>query len=177
MTSSIKTPKIPHSYTYVLDATAFYAGIPYASTGAYKTTPEVIREVLHGKMMSIAIQVLLQSKRLEVTQPTEVSLQRVKKLASETGDLASLSTADITVLALALDSSIKSDVCISTGDYTIQNLANHLGIKISPTNREIKKTVKWLRYCPGCGRQYHNPNVKICSTCGTTLKRKFAKSV
>jgi len=161
------------SKTLILDATAFYAGVPYAGLECYKTTAEVLKEVTHNSKYLAIINTLLDSKRLEIDEPPLDAYQIVKAAAADTKDLVSLSKADLSVLALAVHHSKKGDVVIVTDDYAVQNVAQSLGIPFAPTtSKGIKKQVRWVHYCPACSQTYID-NTRFCPICGTTLRRKF----
>ena len=95
--------------------------------------------------------------------------------SKRTGDFKYLSQADIEVLALALQlKSLGENPTVVTDDYSMQNVANKLGIEFSPlTTFGIKYRFKWILYCPACRKKYppdYKP--KKCEICGTELKRK-----
>lgn len=160
----------------VLDATAFYSGVPYSGLECYKTTPQVLREVSHGSRYPAVISTLVDSKRLEVEEPPAEAYRTVRAAASETRDLPYLSEADLSILALALYYSRRCDTKIVSDDYGVQNVAQTLNIPFAPTmSRGIKKMVKWVLYCPGCGESYAD-DTRYCRVCGTALKRKFRSS-
>ena len=71
---------------YVLDSTAFYAGIPYQGNGRYFTTYMVLEEVKHHSVGSSLIHT-----RVQVTEPTNASVSRVRETAKKTGDSGALS--------------------------------------------------------------------------------------
>jgi UPF0271 protein len=89
------------------------------------------------------------------------------------GEAQSLSETDISVLALThqLEATLISD------DYSVQNLADELGLSYTGMNtRGIKRRFQWIHYCPGCRKQYTEPQPdNICLICGTELKRKPGK--
>ena len=87
----------------VLDATAFYAGIPFTSQSIHYVTTLVYDEIKHIKKNHDALQVLLNTNRLVIRQPQTESQQRVEKCAKETGDIHSLSEQDISCIALSLE--------------------------------------------------------------------------
>ena len=81
----------------VLDATAFYAGIPFSSQDSYYVTTMVYDEIKHIKKNHNALEILLDSKRLVIHDPDITSEEKVRYTAKETGDLQSLSNEDISV--------------------------------------------------------------------------------
>lgn len=162
----------------VLDATAFYAGVPYTSLATYYTTDSVVKEVSHRKSKSISVENLVEVGRLRIYNPSTKSVERVQEAAQRSGDLSNLSEADISVVALALELKERgSDITVISDDYAVENVSSILGIKrVSVMTGGIKKVVEWLIYCPGCGKVFRDQHLQICDVCGSTLKRKFKRS-
>ncbi len=159
---------------YVLDSTAFYAGIPYQGSGRYFTTYLVLEEVKHNNVGSSLIH-----SRVQVTEPSLDSTSRVKATASKTGDLGALSQTDISLLALALDlSQADGGVHLVSDDFAVRNVAEILSIPLAQTSLKGGewKNITWKIYCRGCGKQYTNPKLTVCPVCGTQLVRKAATS-
>jgi endoribonuclease Nob1 len=155
---------------FVLDSTAFYAGIPYQGNGRYYTTYLVLEEVKHHSVGSSLIHT-----RVQVTEPTVDSVSRVKSTASKTGDLGALSPTDISLLALALDLQLgESRASLITDDFAVRNVAEVLSIPLSQTSMKGGewRNITWKIYCKGCGKQYTNPKLTRCPVCGTDLVRK-----
>jgi rRNA maturation endonuclease Nob1 len=155
---------------HVLDSTAFFRGIPFQGTGRYYTTYHVMDEV-----GSRGIGAQLIHSRVQVTEPSKESLQKVKQVSAKTGDLKSLSEADASILAVSLDlASAGGDVTLVTDDFAVRNVAEVLGVGLSETNVRGGewKQITWITYCKGCGKQYSDPKATICDVCGTKLSRK-----
>ena len=115
---------------HVLDSTAFFRGIPFQGTGRYYTTYHVMDEV-----GSRGIGAQLIHSRVQVTEPSKESLQKVKQVSAKTGDLKSLSEADASILAVSLDlASAGGDVTLVTDDFAVRNVAEVLGVGLSETN-------------------------------------------
>jgi UPF0271 protein len=155
---------------YVLDSTAFYAGIPYQGSGRYYTTYLVLEEVKHHNVGSSFLH-----SRVHVTEPSLDSINRVKTTGMKTGDLGALSQTDVSLLALALDlSQTEGGVSLVSDDFAVRNVANVLSIPLAQTS--IKggdwKNIAWKIYCRGCGKEYTNPKLTVCPVCGTQLARK-----
>ena len=155
---------------YVLDSTAFYAGIPYQGSGRYFTTYLVLEEVKHHNVGSSFLH-----SRVHVTEPSLDSVNRVKTTAMKTGDIGALSQTDMSLLALALDlSQNEGGVSLVSDDFAVRNVANVLSIPLAQTS--IKggawKSIAWKIYCRGCGKEYTNPKLTVCPVCGTKLARK-----
>ena len=157
---------------YVLDSTAFYAGIPYQGDGRYYTTYLVLEEVKHQSIGSS----LLHS-RVQVTEPSTESLQQVRSMAAKTGDANALSKTDISLLALALElSKDHNSVRLVSDDFAVRNVAEVL--RITPSETNIKgewKQITWKMYCKGCGKEYTNPKITTCVVCGTSLSKKAVR--
>ena len=159
----------------VLDATAFYAGVPYTGQGTYYTTDLVIKEVSHTRIKSASIDGLVEAGRLRIYHPSERYLNLVKEAAGESGDFSLLSDTDKSVVALALEFKDKGlKVVIISDDYSVENLAETLGLKaVAVMTGGIKKVVKWRIYCGGCGKVFQDRGRTVCDVCGSPLKRKF----
>lgn len=152
-----------------LDASAFYAGIPFLSSDKYCTTQAVFDEVKHIKKSHGAIEVLLDTGSLRVIDPDKYSIQKVKTAARETGDYTRLSQADFSIIALAL----QLKIALLTDDYAVANVAIALKLSVqSSSSKGIKETRKWIAYCSACGKAF-GPNAKECPLCGNKLKRNY----
>ncbi len=173
----LSRPGSPDRVT-VLDATAFYAGVPYTSLATYYTTDSVVKEVSHRKSKSVSVEDLVEAGRLRIYNPSTKSVERVQEAAQKSGDILSLSEADISVVALALELKERgSDITVISDDYAVENVSSILGIKrVSVMTGGIKKVVEWLTYCPGCGKVFRDQRIRICDVCGSTLKQKFKSS-
>ncbi len=155
---------------YVLDSTAFYAGIPYQGSGRYYTTYLVLEEVKHNNIGSSFLH-----SRVHVTEPSPDSVNKVKMTAMKTGDAGALSQTDLSLIALAMDLSIADGgVNLVSDDFAVRNVAKVLAIPLAQTS--IKggawKNIVWKNYCRGCGKEYTNPKLTDCPVCGTRLVRK-----
>ncbi len=63
----------------ILDATAFYAGIPFVSNDSFMTTSIVYEEVQHIKAKQGALEILQQTNRLQIRDPDEKNINVVKE--------------------------------------------------------------------------------------------------
>jgi UPF0271 protein len=159
---------------YVLDSTAFYAGIPYQGNGRYYTTYLVLEEVKHHNVGSSLIH-----SRVQVTEPSPESIEKVKTTAVKTGDIGALSQTDISLLALGLDlMNGEGGANLVSDDFAIRNVAEVLAIPLAPTAMKGGewKNLTWKIYCRGCGKTYTNPKLTVCPVCGTQLVRKASSS-
>ncbi|MGH9992929.1 MAG: NOB1 family endonuclease [Nitrososphaera sp.] len=159
----------------VLDAGAFYAGTVFMSSSEnrFYTTEKVFNEIKHIKSSYAALEVLLESGRLQVIDPEKAHVDRIVAAAKKTGDNVKLSPADLSVIALAsqLGSTLVTD------DYAASNVANAVGVSVSPATpgKGIKEARRWLSYCSACSRTF-DPSTAECPICGNKLKRKYRKA-
>ncbi|HEV2139313.1 MAG TPA: NOB1 family endonuclease [Nitrososphaerales archaeon] len=159
---------------YVLDSTAFYAGIPYQGSGRYYTTYLVLEEVKHHNVGSSLIHT-----RVQVTEPSPESVDKVRSTAIKTGDIGALSQTDMSLLALGLDlKNGEGGVNLVSDDFAVRNVAEVLAIPLAPTAMKGGewKNITWKIYCRGCGKSYTNPKLTVCPVCGTKLERKATTS-
>lgn len=182
----------------VLDASAFYAGVPFGSTSGvtYMTTSEVYEEISHIKKSHGALDALIAMGRLQITEPVAEYVDAARKISERTGDAQNLSRQDISVIALCMETGLG----IVTDDYSVSNVVCSAGLSVTPVmTRGIRDVRRWQYYCPGCGtvmamtvagtkvrRQGHGqvrsaPTATAtaarlqCASCGTELKRRPIK--
>ncbi|MGI0089202.1 MAG: nucleotide-binding protein, partial [Nitrosopumilaceae archaeon] len=86
----------------VLDASAFYAGIPFASSEKCYTTSAIFNEIKHIKKNYEAVNALLETKKLDIIDPEIKYTEQVLLKAKDTGDFQNISKEDISVIALCL---------------------------------------------------------------------------
>ena len=154
-----------------MDATAFYAGIPFSSQSTHYVTTLVFDEIKHIKKNHNALQILIDSNRLLVRQPQVDFQERVEKCAHETGDIHSLSKQDISCIALSLELNTE----LISDDFAVLNVSNKLGINTIPLmTNGIKVVGKWIFYCPACKKDFSDE--KNCLLCGNKLKKKLVKT-
>jgi len=168
--SSIKKEKI-----FIIDASAVLSGKPINLNDVKMvTTPGVSNEFKPGGRDYQNFQ-YLKEKGLIIYIPSKESLEKIKKISLETGDNERLSDADKEILALSLDLCYQNETVIVTDDYSIQNVANTLGIKfISISQRGIIKRFKWACRCQGCGKKFKE-NIKICPICGSNTRNTVSR--
>ncbi len=145
--------------TTVADASVFIWG--KRPEGELVTVPAVEAELLDIRARS-----LLHIYQTRVESPTSLALKAARAAACETGDIRSLSAADLEVLAKALE----YKATLATDDYALQNVALHLGLKIEPIGQpRIEKKRKYVQRCQGCGRRFEG---EACPDCGTPARKK-----
>lgn len=136
----------------VLDASAFYAGVPFAGWGPapgapYVTTPDVYDEVSHIKSSHGALDALIASGRLSLARPMPARIDEARRAAEATGDMPNLSGPDVSAIALCMQTGLG----IVTDDYAVSNVMHSLNLGVTPVmTRGISTVMKWLYYCPGC---------------------------
>ncbi len=158
-----------NSSSSALDASAFYAGIPFLSSARYCTTQAVFDEVRHIKQSHGAIEALLETGALRIIEPDDVTVGKAKAAAKKTGDFSKLSPADLSIIALALQLKMP----LVTDDYAVANVAAKLGVLVKSTSSKgIKETRRWIAYCSACGKAF-GPDAKECPLCGNQLRRKY----
>lgn len=156
----------------ILDASAFYAGVPFRSSDDCYTTSLVYEEIKHIKKNHDALGTLLETNRLKIMEPNSESLKAAIKSSKDTGDYPQLSKQDISVIALGIEMNGQ----IISDDFAISNVAKNIGLEIMPImTKGIADVGKWVHYCPGC-RTNHTAGTE-CPMCGTPLKRKLLKQI
>ena len=147
-----------HVYV-VADASVFIWG--KRPMGELITVPAV-----EAEMRDIRTKSLFAIFETRVVGPSAQVLKIAERAATETGDIRSLSTTDLDVLALALE----YKAVLATDDYAMQNVALHLGLKIEPIGQpRIKKMRKYVQRCQGCGSRFEG---EACPDCGTPARKK-----
>jgi len=137
--------------------------------------PTAERELASNSLPWTRFKTAMESGKLRLKTPSNTFLERVKESSKTVGDVLFLSEVDLQVLALALE--LKSwgySPLIVTDDYSIQNVANQMGVEFaSLMTFGIRFRHEWIMYCPACYRKYP-PDYKneVCEVCGTKLKRK-----
>jgi len=154
----------------VLDSSAFYAGIPFSSSEPSVTTSHVYNEIKHIKKDHDAVQILIETRRLKISDPEHKFIITVNDAAKKSGDFPNLSQEDISIIALSLQLNAE----LITDDFAVSNVAKNLSIKVIPIMTSgIKKIVTWIYYCPGCKTDFSE--ITNCPNCGNRLKRKPGK--
>jgi len=156
----------------LVDTSAILSGKPINLDGVLMATTPAISSELKPGGRDYRNFVFLQEKEVDVLSPSKKSINKIEYIAEKTGDMTRLSSADIEILALAIDinKDTQKEAIILTDDYSIQNIANILNIKFqSFSQKGITKKFKWQSRCPGCGKRF-NKSIKICPVCGTPTR-------
>ena len=117
----------------------------------------------------------VENRRLTIKTPRKSFFLEVREASRRVGDVRYLSEADLQILALALELKSRGlNPLIVTDDYSIQNVANQVGVNFtSLMTYGIRFRFNWIIYCPACHRKYPSDyKFKSCEVCGTKLKRK-----
>lgn len=155
----------------VLDASAFYAGVPFGSPIESYTTPKVYDEIKHIKKNHDALGLLLETKRLILLDPDKMHTDEVIKISKKTGDYNELSKEDISAIALCRQ--LNSELI--TDDFAVSNVAQNLGLKVSSIMTSgIQHVGSWVYYCPGCHKNFSK--YTECPICGNQLRKKLLQS-
>lgn len=160
----------------VLDTSALIAGFdPLSIVDDVYSVGAVEVELASGSLPWVRFKTAVENGKLKLKAPEAEFLDRVKESSRDVGDMFFLSDVDLQVLALALElKSAGNEPFIVTDDYSIQNVANQLGLEFAPLMTfGIRFRLHWVRYCPACRRKYPpDYKHKKCEVCGTELKRK-----
>jgi len=157
----------------VLDSSAFIQGIDPQNESAY-TVPLVVEELRDG-FIKARLWSMEATGRLKVVEPNESYLSFVEGESLRMGETHALSATDKQVLALGLQLRDEElEPVIVSDDYSVQNMADALGLgHRGLATPGIKRRLKWVLYCPGCRREYSEPQPDdVRPVCGTGLKRK-----
>ena len=139
------------------------------------TVPTVLEELIANSLPRVRFNAAVENGKLKVRMPGEKCMRMIKESSKILGDVLYLSVADLRVLALALE--LKDEgyfPSIVTDDYSIQNVANQIGVGFSSLMTfGIRYRLHWVLYCPACHHKYPaDYKLKNCKICGTALKRK-----
>lgn len=164
-----------------MDATAFYAGVPFISgynnelvRYDYYTTPRVIEEIKHIKHRLDAVNILVRIQNIKVIEPNNEYTVKAKEYARIYGEYG-LSNTDISIIALALmlkEKQYMNNIIIVSDDFSIANIARAIGIGVAfIASKGIKQIIKWVRYCKICKIDYHE-RLRVCKICGNGLRKR-----
>lgn len=161
---------------FVLDTTAMISAQFEPGPVELVTVQEVVDEVLYGGLAPQRIWTALSTQAVKLRKPSNKSVEKVREAALETGDLLRLSKADLSVLAAAYDEMLNGkDVVVVSDDYSLQNTALRLGLKVLGVGREVVREMReWVYRCLVCGKTYSRP-VARCSVCGGETDRVVKK--
>lgn len=153
----------------VLDTSLLLGGKDPPRGARWATTEEAAAEVSPGGRDARRFEDW-QSLGLEVRRAEAASQARVEEAGARAGTLARLSTADRSLLALALE--LGAEATLVTDDYTMLDVAARLGIKTQTVNQEgIRATLDFRPRCSGCSRWFEvAQKADTCPVCGSAVK-------
>lgn len=154
---------------YVLDTSLLLGGREPPRDARWATTPEAAAEVRPGGRDARRFEDWL-SLGLQVREASPVRRGEVEDAARQAGNLARLSRADRSLLALALE----LDATLVTDDYTMLDVARRLRVRTQTVNQEgVGGTLDWRPRCTGCGRWYDEaPRGDECVVCGSPVRAR-----
>ncbi len=158
----------------VLDTSSFIQGFNSSDPETKLYTTYLVVDEVREEMARIRLENWVQTGRIVVRNPDDVSLGKVIEASRKLGENKALSDTDHSIIALALE---LGNATVVSDDYSVQNLSDELGIKHRGlATRGIKKRFDWVHYCPGCWKHFDGPQEdNVCPICGTELKRKPGK--
>ena len=140
------------------------------SNDSFMTTSAVYEEIQHIKTKQGILEMLQQTNRLQIREPSQEIIDIVEEASIKTGDITTISKQDISIIALALENNIE----MITDDFAVTNVAKQLKIQTSSLMTEgISIVGKWISYCSMCGKEFSKE--KECPICGSELNRKLIK--
>ncbi|MFB6135495.1 MAG: NOB1 family endonuclease [Halobacteriaceae archaeon] len=152
---------------YVLDSSAFIEEFETEEPTA--TIPEVQDELRDASAYRFDA---MEGSGMHIQIPDQVTLDRVRAAARETGDLEELSDTDVRLVAAALE----LGATLVTDDYAMQNVAERLDVPVEVVAHEgIEERRDWRFQCQGCGREFDEHRDR-CPICGSDLARKNPSS-
>ncbi len=156
----------------VLDAAALILGFTQVEDAVAVTSSKVLEEA-RDREARYRVLAAQEGGSIKVMEPEPVYVEKAREAARKLGEIE-LSEADISVLALALQASkLGWDTCILTSDYSIQNLASKLGLKVKPIlHQGIREVITWEVYCGACGWVGYDKPGNPCPRCGHKLRRR-----
>jgi UPF0271 protein len=148
---------------HVLDSSAFIQ--EYHTTEPSATVPSV-REELEDE--SAYRYDAMEGSGMHIQIPEDGTVERVRRAADGSGDLAVLSETDVRLIAATLE----PDGTLVTDDYAMQNVAESLDLSVEVIAQGgIDEQRDWQFQCQGCGREFDEHRDR-CPICGSGLARK-----
>jgi len=162
---------------FVLDASALInePNFSFEKGHLYMTTQAVVDELKSIETRHL-VENAIHHRSLETKNPSAGTVQGIRHVIAEKG-FRPLSKADVSVIALAKE--LKEEGLafrVLTDDYSIQNFLGILKIPFSSVIQgEIRSTIEFQKYCPGCSKTFSNSSkLGECDFCGTPLRSRKA---
>lgn len=161
----------------VLDATVAYSGYdPFMVSEEQYTTSKIMSEIKKNSKLAIAVNLGV----VKIRDPSENVAREIIEMVKNHCEEPNLSDADISVLALAYEFSKEgANALIISDDYSLQNMAKILGLKVSRYGRPFIRHILYrVKICEKCKRKY-SPDYpgKTCEICGGRILSKVVKRV
>lgn len=161
------------TYKYaVLDATAvlhFSLDLVNKKDDFIFLIAESIVTEIKSKKAKFLLNILKENNRIMFLTPSLTAIKKVRKAAKSTGDLSSLSSQDLDVIALSIDF---PDSTVISDDFAVQNVCSFLNIPIKTHFFKIKHQREYFWKCHACGERYEEYKEK-CDECGNKLKKYY----
>jgi len=137
----------------VIDSTALIE-LPQLPKGDLYAPPAIFEE-------AVSLGPRLRSGQIQLKQPSESGLRKVREIQKKTGDALSRADRDALALALDLNATLVSD------DYGCQNAASFLGLEFLPLSKPGIKTRRIYRIkCGNCGNWLRGQTCPVCGQKG-----------
>ncbi|OLS33035.1 MAG: Endoribonuclease Nob1 [Candidatus Heimdallarchaeota archaeon AB_125] len=133
--------------------------------------PELLEDELKSSESKSVLTVLEAEDKIIKTAPSSESIEKISKIAMETGDISALSKIDLHVLALSLDF---PDSVVYSDDNAVQNVCKKLNVKFQSFQFKIKHQREYFWKCTVC-RSKFTYKLDSCPDCGSSTKRYFKK--
>ena len=150
----------------VLDSSAFYAGIPFSSSEPSVTTSYVYNEIKHIKKDHDAVQILIETRRLKISDPDHRFIITVNNAAKKSGDFPNLSQEDISTIALSLQ--LKAELV--TDDFAVSNVATVITIATIKAECAINDVPKNIKSPIIILNAIHHIHARACNAICRTCK-------
>jgi len=149
--------------TYILDASAFLAGVSLCFQGEMIVPSSVREELKYGAGRRRLEETITRGCRVVSPSPEAVADVQERMMGADQG----LSPADVDVVAVAME----NNGTVVSDDYGIQNTCLALGIPFQPlAEAGVGERWNWGLRCTGCGRWVRESSA--CPVCGSPVKRK-----
>jgi rRNA maturation endonuclease Nob1 len=121
--------KLKEGKVLVLDTGAILAGVPLVAPLKCYTPASVVSEVRDSESRAV-LEKLLESRRLEVLEPSGYYVEKAVETARKARTLRHLSNVDLKVIALALELKAGGvEVIVASDDYRVQETIAKAGIE------------------------------------------------
>lgn len=140
------------------------------------TVPSILEE-LHNRPSQARAETLISIGRLRQEAPPAAQIAKVRKVANNIGDGASLSTNDIELLALAVSKKESGySVTVVSTDLSLLNTASFLQLEVLDIASRFSRQIRWMLRCPACGHISKETGAgPECPVCGTNMRRSPLK--